>query len=118
VPREGALVVEADHRDDVVHVLVALDRARGEAGPAGEDRVIVDAALVEELVPDRLGEPTVEDAVAMEVAEPRRPRRDASSPRVPGPALTPGQESTSRVMRLLAVSLVVLISASYKLKLG
>src|SRR5829696_2955427 len=65
----GPVVVEADHRDDVVDVGVVLDGAGAEAGLAGKDGVVVDAARVVELVPDGLGEARVEDAVAVQVAE-------------------------------------------------
>ena len=85
---DHAVVVEPHQRDHVVDVGVGLDRARAEARPAREDRVVVDASLREENVPDVLRKAEVRDAVAVEVAdlppaylEPElaaasRPRRD------------------------------------------
>jgi hypothetical protein len=47
----------------------SLSIRRGEAGLAGEDRVVVDAPLLEQLGPDGLGEPEVEGVVTVQVAE-------------------------------------------------
>jgi hypothetical protein len=60
--------VQSQELDHVAHVGLALDRPRPEARPAGEDGVIVDPGLVEQLPPDVLGEAEVGDTIAVEVA--------------------------------------------------
>ncbi len=66
---DRAVVVQPDQLDHVAHVFVAVDSAGGVAGLAGEDRVIVDASLIEQLLPDLLGEAAMEDAIAVQVPE-------------------------------------------------
>jgi hypothetical protein len=56
VPCDHALVVEAQERDHVVDVFVGLDDSSSEAWPAREDRVVVNAPILEQGVPDLLRE--------------------------------------------------------------
>ena len=70
---DDAVVVHPDHRDHVADVVVVLDPARGMAGLAREDRVVVDPALVVEALPHVLRERQVGGVVAVEVADLARP---------------------------------------------
>ena len=66
---DHALVVEAQQRDYVLDVGLGLDPAGAEARPAREDRVVVDASLLEQGPPDLLGKAEVGDGVAVQVAD-------------------------------------------------
>ena len=66
---DHAVVVQAHQLDHVVDVVLVLDPPRRVARLAREDRVVVDAALLEQLRPDRLWEAAVEGVVAVQVAE-------------------------------------------------
>src|SRR5262245_16802229 len=63
VPCDHTLVVEAHEGDNVDNVFVGPDASCTEARPAGEDRVVVDAPLVKQRVPDLLRETEVGDVV-------------------------------------------------------
>src|SRR5690606_25689629 len=78
-----ALVVQAEHRDHVGDVRLALDPARGPALLAREHRVEVDPALRVERAPDVLGEAEVGDVVAVQMTD--LARADAEGP-LPPPA--------------------------------
>src|SRR3954464_9779088 len=69
VALDDALVVQAHQRDDLIRVAVGGDRSRTEARLAREDRVVVDPARVEELLPDVFREAEVRDARAVQVAD-------------------------------------------------
>ena len=69
VAGDDPVVVQPQQLDHVADVRVALDPARAEAGPAGEDRVVVDPLLLEELGPHLLREAEVGDVVAVQVAD-------------------------------------------------
>jgi hypothetical protein len=69
VARDDAVVVQPQHRDHVANVLLTVDPSGAEALPAGEHRVIVDAALLMELAPELLREAKVRSMVAVQVAD-------------------------------------------------
>jgi hypothetical protein len=60
-----AVVVQPQERDHVADVVVRLDPAGTEARRAGEDRVIVDPSIVEDLRPDLLRKAEVGGVVAV-----------------------------------------------------
>ncbi len=66
---DQAVVVEPQQLDHVADVVLGLDSARAVAWLAGEDRVVVDAVLLEETGPDLLGEGEVGGVVAVEVTD-------------------------------------------------
>jgi hypothetical protein len=102
VALDHALVVEAHERDHVFDVVVGLDPPSSEAGAAGEHGVVVDASLLKQLSPDPFGKPKCAAWSPCRWPISREPTLNANSPRLPGPATTPGQEVTSSVIRLLA----------------
>ena len=63
------VVVEPQQCDHVAHVLLVLDPPRRPSGLVGEHRMVADAALRVELVPDVLGEAEVGGVVAVQVAD-------------------------------------------------
>src|SRR5919198_5772306 len=84
---DHAVVVEPKQRNHVAYVCLGLDLARREALSAGEDRVIVDPALLLELRPDRFRKARMECMVAVQVtdlpaADLERELAAASRPRV------------------------------------
>jgi hypothetical protein len=62
---DSAVVVEPQQLDHVAHVCLVLDPAGGVARLAGEDGVVADALLIEQLLPDPLGEADVKGVVPM-----------------------------------------------------
>jgi hypothetical protein len=66
---DHALVVEAHKCDHVGDVVVGLDPPSSEARATGEDGVVVNAPLPEQLIPDRLREPEVRRVVAVQMAD-------------------------------------------------
>ena len=69
MPIDGSLVVEAKQRYHVAHVVLAGDSAGCRSAFVGEDRVVFDPALLEQLVPGVLGEAEVGRPVAVEVPD-------------------------------------------------
>src|SRR4029078_3290769 len=63
------LVVDSQEGDYVAYVVRALDSPGCESGLPREDRVVVDPALIVQLVPHGFGKAEVEDVVAVQVAE-------------------------------------------------
>src|SRR6476619_1180660 len=82
---DGALVVETDHRDHVADVLLALDRAGSESRLPRKDGVIVDATLIEQLLPDLPRKAAVESVVPVQVTELPAPEGEGE----PAPAARP-----------------------------
>jgi hypothetical protein len=52
VPGDDPFVSQPHQRDHVVDIVAGLESAGAEAGPAWKDRVVVDALLLEQLIPD------------------------------------------------------------------
>jgi len=69
VAGDRAVVVEPQQHDRVADVVVRLDPAGRVARLAGEDRVVVDPALLVELVPYGLRKAGMEDVVPVQVAD-------------------------------------------------
>jgi hypothetical protein len=103
VAGDDAVVVEPDQLDHLGDVVVGLDPARRRSGLAREDRVVDYTSLGLQLGAELRPEAEVGGAVAVQVADLVTADLEANSPRMPGPASTPGQEVTSSVIRSLAV---------------
>ena len=69
VARDDPVVVEAEQLDHVEDVVLVLDPARREPGPAREDRMILDPALLLQLVPDALREGEMRRVAAVQVPD-------------------------------------------------
>jgi hypothetical protein len=74
-----------------------------------------DATLLPQLCPDLPRKSEVRGMVAVQVADLMALDPDPNSPRLPGPASTPGQEVTSSVICSLALC-VVSMPSPYKFK--
>ena len=110
VARDHAVVVQAQQLDHVVDVRLGLDPARGRAGLAGEDRVVVDAALLVELAPNAFGKPkwATWSPCRWPISRPPTPEGELAA--LAGAGLDAGPEVTSSVIRSLAVSPIRAVS--------
>ena len=102
VARDDPVVVEPQQLDHVEDVVLVLDPARREARLAGEDGVIVDPALLLQLVPDALREAEVRRVVAVQVPDLlAADREDRIRRGCRCPPRRRGQEVTSSVMTVV-----------------
>jgi len=87
VARDRPVVVKPQQGDHVTDVVLGLDPARGVARLSREDRVVVDPALLVELVPHGPGKAGVQRVVAVEVAELTATEREGELAAAAGPRL-------------------------------